>query len=123
MKDFWFSLLLDNFISNFLGISDFQRVQNLKASICIKDCPGVWLSEQIKNQLKLAKDSKASNEKDIQHISHLPYVSMFLTDRRIVEAFNQVKRKDSFIESLKDITLPVSISNNIDSLEKVLFKI
>lgn len=65
MENLWFNLFLDNFIEKFLKIDDVQKIQHLKSLINLKDCPGMWLSEQVKNQLKLAKDSKASNEKDI----------------------------------------------------------
>ena len=121
LKNFGFGLHLENFISGVLEVNDSEEIQRLKLLVNLKDCSGLWLSEQIKTQLVLAKDSKASNEKDLQHISHLPYVDVFLTDRRIASATTQVLRKKDLIESLRGITQPISISNNLAALEKALF--
>jgi hypothetical protein len=121
LKEFYFGLHFKNFITGVLEVNDSEEIQRLESLVNLKDCSGFWLSEQVKTQLVLAKDSKASNEKDIKHISHLPYVDVFLTDRRITSATIQVLRKKDLIESLKGITQPISVSNNLESLEKALF--
>ena len=82
MENFQFSLFVNDFIKRIMEIEDTQTIQRLNSSIRLNDCPGLWLGEQVKQQIILAKDSKASNEKDIQHISYLPYVDVFMTDKR-----------------------------------------
>lgn len=121
MENFRFEVYVSDFLIRVLEIEDSEQTTNFQSKIKITNCPGLWLSEQVKLQLKLAKDSKASNEKDIQHITHLPYVDVFFSDRRIVSATKQVLRKPELINSLKNISLPIQIANNIEALENSLF--
>lgn len=121
MENFQFSLFVNDFIKRIMGIEDAETIQRLNSLMNLIDCPGLWLGEQVKQQIVLAKDSKASNEKDIQHISHLPYVNVFITDKRIVESTKQVLRKQNLIESLRHLALPINVSNNLESLENALF--
>ena len=97
-------------------------VEALADKISLEDCFGNWLCKQVEIQIRKSGDSKASNQADIEHISHLPYVNFFFTDKRIVEMTKQVLRFKDLPQSLKIDKLPISISNSIKELENTLFK-
>lgn len=68
-----------------------------------------------------AGDVSANNEYDLEHIHYLPYVDVFLTDKRIVDKVKQILRKSDLIKSLKSVKVPTNIPNSLEYLEKALF--
>lgn len=120
LNDFWFRQSVESIVSEISDDSDL--VDSLITKILIEDCPGSWLCKQIESQIKKSGDFSASNELDLEHISHLPYVDVFLADKRIVEMTKQVFRSADKPKQLEDINLPITISDNIEALEKAIFE-
>lgn len=101
--------------------NDEKDINSIVNKILISDLSGKWLRRKVEYILHKNKDFKPNNELDIKHISHLPYVDILITDKRIVEATTQVLRSNELPDSLKNVSLPKKVSGSIDSLEKALF--
>lgn len=102
--------------------NDEKYIVSIVNKISIENLPGEWLRRKVEYILHKSGDFKANNELDIKHISHLPYVDILITDKRIVEATAQVFRSKELLPSLRNTTLPKKVSNSMDSLEKALFE-
>jgi hypothetical protein len=87
----------------------------------LEDCKGLWLRNEVEKNLFRANDFDPNNEYDLNNIQYLPYVDVFLTDKRIFETTQQVLRRKDLLESLKNSPLPKKIPNTIDSLEDAIF--
>lgn len=118
-------LLFENRVNYFLSqmlYDNEERINFFVDKILIEDCPGEWLKQQVEHQLEKSHDFETNNQLDIKHISHLPYVDILITDKRIVEVTTQVFRSKDLLPSLKKVSLPKKNSNSMESLENVLFK-
>ena len=107
-------------VLNELGLED-ELIESLANKISIEDCSGVWLGKQVETQIRKSGDSKPSNQLDVEHISHLPYVDIFFADKRIVQMVKQVLKLQDLPETIKHLKLPISISNSMEDLEANLF--
>ncbi len=123
--DFLFDrLLFKNSVNSLLSQMLYESekaIDFLTSKISIEDCRGEWLKRQVEYQLHKSGDFETNNEMDIKHISHLPYVGILITDKRIVDKTTQVFRSKELLESLKTVALPKKFSNSIESLENALF--
>lgn len=126
-----FQSVLNNFLfktqlkstlkTNFL-ITDKKEISKIHKRISRKDCSGLWLRTEIENRLLLAGDFKPNNEKDLEHIQYLPYVDLFITDKRMVEMTTQVLRSSYLPDNLKKVSFPIKVSQSLEALEKTLFE-
>lgn len=123
LKDFLFKIQLQSTLKNSLFVTDKSSVSDISRKISRSDCSGLWLRSEIETRLKLAQDWNVSNEKDLDHIQYLPYVDLFLTDRRVVEMTKQVLRSPNLPEGLKSVSSPIKVPQSLEALEKALFHI
>lgn len=121
LNGFNFKINVESTVQEQLGITDAEDIEFLKNSILPENCPGFWLKTQIRNRLLKANLIGASNELDIHHLSHLPYVNMLFTDKRIVEMTKQVFNSNDLLKLLRNTNMPISIPNTIEALESALF--
>lgn len=121
LKGFLFKTQLQSTLKNSLFVTDKSVVSNISKKFSRSNCSGLWLRSEIETRLKLAQDWEPSNEKDLDHIQYLPYVDLFLTDRRIVEMTKQVLRSKNLPEDLKKVPSPIKVSQSLEAIEKVLF--
>lgn len=119
LREFWFKTSVKNAISEVC--EDYDLVNSLVTKISIEDCPGTWLNKKVEFQLKRSGDLSTSNELDIEHISHLPYVDRLFADKRIVTMTKQVLASKDKPEQLENIFIPIAIPNTIEALEEALF--
>lgn len=117
--EFGFKQNVENTLSEILDDSDL--INSLVTKIQIQDCPGTWLSKQVEIQIKKSGDFSASNELDLEHISHLPYVDKLFADKRITTMTKQVLVSKDKPQELENINVPIAIPNTIEALEKTLF--
>lgn len=111
---------LEYFLSEFL-YTNLENTTFLANQISIEDCPGQWLKQEVEKQIRKSGDSEVSNQMDLKHISHLPYVDILIADKRIVDKTIKVIEKAKLPESLKSVPIPFKVSNTLKSLEKALF--
>jgi len=121
LKDFLFKIQLQSTLKNSSFVTDKSVASNISKKISRSNCSGLWLRSEIETRLKLAQDFKPNNEKDLDHIQYLPYVDLFVTDRRIVEMTTQVLRSPGLPESLKKVASPIKVPQSLEALEKALF--
>lgn len=117
-------LLFKNSVNYFLSeilYNDKEYIAFLANKISIEDCPGEWLKQQVEYQLEKSGDFETNNQLDIKHISHLPYVDILMTDKRIVEKTTRIFRSKELLPCLRAFSLPKKISNSMESLEVALF--
>lgn len=104
-----------------IGIQDEALLNLASKLVKLEDCPGVWLRNAVELQIKkaIAKDAP-SNLFDLNHLSHLPYVDVLFTDKRIAEFTRQVLASSSLPALLRDVKEPVAVPNSIEALESVI---
>jgi hypothetical protein len=104
-----------------IGIQDEVLLNLASKLVKLEDCPGVWLRNAVELQIKkaVAKDVP-SNLFDLNHLTHLPYVDMLFTDKRIAEFTRQVLASPNLPTSLRDVKQPIAVPNNIEALESVI---
>lgn len=87
----------------------------------VENCPGTWLKYSVEIQIRkaLALD-EPSNLFDLDHLSHLPYVDLLFTDKRIREFTRQVLNSSNLPTSLCNVGLPIAVKNTIDDVESAL---
>ncbi len=120
LVDFKFKSAIKAVLQNLFHDIYEREIRDITSKISLKNCPGTWLENQVRIHLLKANLIETSNELDIHHISHLPYVHLLFTDKRIVEMTTQVLRGKDLPKLLRGITHPISISNTIEALEKAL---
>ncbi len=121
LNNFLFKTQLKSTLKTCFQITDKTVISNISDKIPRFACSGLWLRSEIETRLKLAKDFTPNNEKDLAHIQYLPYVDLLFTDKRIVEMTIQVLRSLNLPEGLKKVSLPIKVSQSLESLEKALF--
>lgn len=121
LNGFGFKVMVEATVRKHFEHFDERDIEYLKDKISLENCAGTWLKIQVKTQLLKAKQIDASNELDLYHLSHLPYVHLLFADKRIVEMTKQVFKFKDLPKLLKEAKLPISISNSMKELEKVLF--
>jgi hypothetical protein len=117
VKEFHFNLIVSQ-----TALTHNIPKEFILKNISIEDCQSLWLCSKVKDYLIKANDTSPSNEYDLQHIQYLPYVDIFFADKRIVDKTKQVLKNPDLIESLKNLSAPINVSNNIESLERNLFQ-
>ena len=123
LNGFGFKIMIESTIRQHFEHFDERDIEFLKNKISLENCAGTWLKTQVKAQLLKAKQIEASNELDLHHLSHLPYVHLLFADKRIVEMTKQVFKFRDLPKPLRETKLPISIPNSIDALEEILFSI
>lgn len=121
LNGFNFKMTVETTMREYFPHFDERDIEYVKSKISLENCSGTWLKIQVRNQLLKAKQFDASNELDIYHLSHLPYVSFLFADKRIVEMTKQVFKFKDLPKTFRKIKLPFSIPNSIEELENVLF--
>ncbi len=121
LSNFLFKTQLKVTLKTYFQITDKTVISNIGKKLSRFDCSGLWLRSEIETRLKLAKDFSPNNEKDLDHIQYLPYVDLLFTDKRIVEMTIQVLRSPNLPEGLQKVSLPIKVSQSLESLEKALF--
>jgi hypothetical protein len=119
IKNFKFKKIVEHTIRDEFEIEGERDLKYFVSKINLRDCPGTWLKSQVERKLRRSRNLKASNEKDIEHLGHLPYVDFFFADATIAEMCRQVAKTVNLPRKLRD-TLPISISDSIESIEKAL---
>jgi hypothetical protein len=121
-------LLSQHYAFNFLVSSAIEslgpQTESADAAashVRLEDCPGTWLkySVEIQTRKALALD-EPSNLFDLDHLSHLPYVDLLFTDKRMREFTRQVLNSSNLPSSLRNVGLPIAVKNTIDDVESVL---
>lgn len=101
-------------VSRFRDSSEAEAAAN---SIRLEDCPARWLSFQIEREIERAEpEAKPSNAYDSMHVSHLPYVDLLFTDKRISTYVEQVRRRHAAWPSWAQMGRAVRVSQSIDAL-------
>lgn len=121
LNSFNFKMIVEATMREYFAHFDERDIEYLKGKISLENCAGTWLKIQVKTQLLKAKQIEASNELDLYHLSHLPYVRLLFADKRIVEMTKQVSKFKDLPKPLRKAQLPISIPNSIEELEKALF--
>ncbi|MGC2235049.1 MAG: hypothetical protein WA584_02640 [Pyrinomonadaceae bacterium] len=122
LEDFLFKTQVKSTLKSKFGTLEESNIQTILSNIQIQNCKGLWLRKEVEKNLKRANDFDHKNENDLNNIQYLPYVDVFLTDKRIVESTQQVLRRKDVLESLKSVSIPRKASNTIESLEEILFQ-
>jgi hypothetical protein len=121
LEDFRFKTQVKSTLKSKFKERDKSVTQTILSNINLEDCKGLWLRNEVEKNLFRANDFDPNNEYDLNNIQYLPYVDIFLTDKRIFETTQQVLRRKDLIDPLKNTKLPKRISNTLDSLEKAIF--
>lgn len=122
LDEFLFRVQIKSTLRNHFGISDIAFSKRIAEKITVKDCQGLWLRREVEKNLIKAGSSDYKNDYDLDNIQYLPYVDCLISDKRIVDATEQVLRQNNLLDSLKSISPPKKVSNSIESLEKALFR-
>jgi hypothetical protein len=121
MDDFQFKTMLKSALKSQFPEIDKATIQSISTKINLKDCRGLWLRKEVEKHLFKANDFAPNNEYDLNNIQYLPYVDIFLSDKRIFEVTQQVLRRKDLLEDLKGVSVPLKVSNSIESLENAIF--
>jgi hypothetical protein len=121
LENFLFKVQVKSTLKSKFGKIEKAKIKNILSNIDLFDCKGLWLRKEVEKNLIKANDFDPNNEYDLNNIQYLPYVDIFLTDKRIFETTQQVLRRKDLIDPLKNTKLPKRISNTLDSLEKAIF--
>lgn len=122
LEEFRFKTQVQSLLKKYTDVINPNFAKTITENLTVKDCPGLWLRQEVEKNLVKDGSSDYKNEYDLDNIQYLPYVNCLITDRRIVEATEQVFRRNTLLNSLKSISTPKKVSNSIDSLEKILFQ-
>lgn len=122
LDNFLFKVQIKSTLKSYFGINDFIFVKQISEKLKVEDCQGLWLRREVEKNLIRAGSSDYKNDYDLDNIQYLPYVDCLISDKRIVEATEQVLRRKNLLDSLKSVSPPRKTSNSIESLEKVLFQ-
>ncbi len=121
LEDFRFKTQVKSTLKSKFEERDKSTIQTILTNVDLQDCKGLWLSNEVEKNLLKANDFDPNNEYDLNNVQYLPYVEIFLTDKRIFETTQQVLRRKDLLHSLKNTSLPKKIPNTIDSLESAIF--
>lgn len=122
LNGFNFKMMVETTVREYFEHFDESDIEHCKSKISLENCAGTWLKIQTESQLQKAKQFEASNELDLYHLSHLPYVRLLFADKRIVEMTKQVFKFKDLPKPLRETKLPISVPNSIEGLEKALFQ-
>ncbi len=121
LEDFRFKTQVKSTLKSKFEERDKSTIQTILTNVDLQDCKGLWLSNEVEKNLLKANDFDPNNEYDLNNVQYLPYVEIFLTDKRIFETTQQVLRRKDLLHSLKNTSLPKKIPKKIDSLESAIF--
>jgi hypothetical protein len=94
-----------------------EKAEELSRTVALEHCPARWLKFQVEREIEKAEPkSLPSNEYDLMHVSHLPYVDLLFTDKRIRAYVEQVHRRHAEWPLWSRMGRPVHVSQSIDSL-------
>ena len=119
LVDFGFRLSVRRVVSEMT--EDESVASSLATKLSIQDCEGMWLSKEVETQIRKNGDFSTSNELDLEHISHLPYVDLLIADKRIVAMTKQVIKAAGDPNPFERINPPVAIPNTMEALETAVF--
>ncbi len=121
LNRFKFKTELKSTLKSQFGAIEKSIISLICEKTTIQNCKGLWLRQETEAALKKASDFEANNEYDLEHVQYFPYVSMFLTDKRIADKIIQVLRRSDALEELKGNIYPFKTANSIESIEDILF--
>lgn len=123
LEQFHFRLRVKFTLRNLFGVSvlNKQLDKSVVNQLTISDCKGLWLRNEVERCLKWAGDFESSNENDLNHLQYLPYVDIFMSDKRIIDKLNQVFKQNKSVEWLEALNEPLKAKNTLESLEAALF--
>jgi hypothetical protein len=104
-----------------LNRTDASEIEALVHRVSLRNCPGMWLARAVELKIRSAEpEPEISNAYDLDHVSHVPYVDLFFTDKRIANYIRQAIRDPAVPEVLRNYRGPVAVSDSIDAIEAAL---
>lgn len=99
-----------------------QEVLEEASALKLQDCPGTWLQHAVGQEIQSAEPRyPVGNIYDGEHIAHLPYADILLTDKRVANYVPQIRRRSPELEVWQLSNPPVSVPKDIDRLEDAVF--
>lgn len=85
-------------------------------------CPGTWLRDSVEIELRKSKPEPKPNDWfDLDHLTHLPYVDLYLGDAELVNNTTKVLRRDETLPpTLRGIHLPIAVDGSIEGLRRII---
>jgi hypothetical protein len=109
------------FLDEVCNVQDEAVLETVLERMVPEDCPGWWLKHAVLIQMRKATAvDEASNFYDLEHLSYLPYVDLFFTDKRIAEFSRQVLASPQLPVLLRNVRKPIAIPKSIEALESIL---
>ena len=120
-QEYVFKKVVQMFLDEVCNLHDEAVLETVLQRIVPEDCPGWWLKNAVLIQMRKATAvDEASNYYDLEHLSYLPYVDLFFTDKRIAEFTRQVLASPQLPVLLGDVKKPIAILKSIEALESIL---
>jgi len=92
-------------------------VAELESKIELECCLGTWLRHLVRLEMEREDPvNPVSNEYDLEHVVHLPYVDVFFSDKRIAHFVRQAQRRDPQLSIWRQVLPPIHVSASVGAI-------
>lgn len=105
----------------YLGELEAATVVELESMIELECCLGTWLRHLVRLEMEREDPvNPVSNEYDLEHAVHLPYVDLFFSDKRIAHFVRQAQRRDPQLSIWSRVLPPIHVSASVGAISDAL---
>lgn len=113
---------VEEVVRGFWGLNYPTALEAAMDLMTIDRCPGTWLRDNVEIELRKSKAEPEPNDWfDLDHLTHLPYVDVFVSDAELVNnTLKVLRRVDALPASLQGVNLPLNVDGSLDSIVETI---
>ena len=113
---------VEEVVRSFGRITDPEQIASVADTVSTDVCPGTWLRDAVEIELRKSKsDPKPNDWFDLDHLTHLPYVDLFLSDAELVNNTMKVlRRTDTLPSTLAGTSPPLSVDGSLRGIQEII---
>jgi hypothetical protein len=114
-----FSDSVNSIVTALSGVSDQKVIAEHTRGVTRDGCPGLWLRDAVEVELRKAKPKPEPNDWfDLDHLTHLPYVTLQFADSELSAVTRQVlRRRERLPASVAGVRAPISSTASLEVIE------
>lgn len=113
-----FNTDVEEILRTLCGLSNPIDVKRVASIMTVDQCPGTWIRNAVEIELRKSKSVPEPNDWfDLDHLTHLPYVDLFLSDAELVNNTMKVfRRLDSLPDVVRGVRPPLHAEGSLQGL-------